>query len=139
MKETFQTIINAGNYDLADITERIKTMYAMGELTEDDMKQLLESARANAKTEDSLPDVRTRIANAEKRIGELESNIATLTGAVTIPETDEWPDYVRPTSADKLYQTGAKITFTDGKHYTCNADDVVDGPDVVPDKWTAEE
>lgn len=27
MFETFQTIINAGGYDLADFTERIKTMY----------------------------------------------------------------------------------------------------------------
>ena len=41
MLETFQTIINAGGYDLADLTERIKTMYAMGELTEDEMEQLI--------------------------------------------------------------------------------------------------
>lgn len=27
MFETFQTLINAGGYDLADLTERIKTMY----------------------------------------------------------------------------------------------------------------
>lgn len=45
MFETFQTIINAGGYDLADLTERIKTMYVMGELTEEEMKQLLEQAR----------------------------------------------------------------------------------------------
>ena len=44
MFETFQTLINAGGYDLADFTERIKTMYVMGELTEDEMKQLLEQA-----------------------------------------------------------------------------------------------
>lgn len=29
MFETFQTIINTGGYDLADLTERIKTMYVM--------------------------------------------------------------------------------------------------------------
>lgn len=44
MFETFQTLINAGGYDLADFTERIKTMYVMGELTKDEMKQLLEKA-----------------------------------------------------------------------------------------------
>lgn len=139
MLATFQTIINAGGYDLADITQRIKTIYAMGELTEDEMNQLLESARSNAKLENSLPDPLTRLYNAEKRIGELESNIATLTGATTIPETDEWPDYIRPTSADKLYQAGTKMTFTDGKHYICNSDDVANGPDVVPDKWMLSE
>lgn len=30
MFETFQTIINAGGYDLDDLTQRIKTLYAMG-------------------------------------------------------------------------------------------------------------
>ena len=44
MFETFQTIINAGGYDLVDFTERIKTMYVRGELTEEEMKQLLEQA-----------------------------------------------------------------------------------------------
>lgn len=48
MFETFQTIINAGGYDLADLTQRIKTMYVMGELTEEEMKQLLEQAQDNA-------------------------------------------------------------------------------------------
>lgn len=50
MFTTFQTIINAGGYDLTDLTERIKTMYAMGELTEDEMEQLIEQAQTNAKT-----------------------------------------------------------------------------------------
>ena len=53
MFETFQTIINAGGYDLADLTQRIKTMYAMSELTEEEMKQLLEQAQTNAKPDDS--------------------------------------------------------------------------------------
>lgn len=48
MFETFQTIINAGGYDLTDLTQRIKTLYAMGEITEDEMEQLLEQARDNA-------------------------------------------------------------------------------------------
>lgn len=45
MFETVQTIINSGGYDLADLTERIKTLYALGELTEEEMKQLLEQAQ----------------------------------------------------------------------------------------------
>ena len=42
MFETVQTIINAGGYDLTDLSQRIKTMYAMGELSDEEMKQLLE-------------------------------------------------------------------------------------------------
>ena len=59
MFETFQTIINAGGYDLADLTQRIKTMYVMGELTEEEMKQLLESSQANAKPDDSYAPLAT--------------------------------------------------------------------------------
>lgn len=139
MFEALTTLINNGGYDLADVTHRIENAYGLGYLNDEQFSQLLNSARANAKPEDSLPDPLTRLYNAEKRIGELESNLTTLTGAITIPETDEWPDYVRPISADKLYQTGTKMTFTDGKHYICNGDDVVNGPDVVPDKWTLSE
>lgn len=62
MFETFQTIINAGGYDLADLTERIKTMYVMGELTEDEMKQLLEQAQDNAKPDNSYAPLADRCA-----------------------------------------------------------------------------
>lgn len=49
MFATFQTIINAGGYDLADLSKRIKTLFALGELTEEEMEQLLEQARDNGK------------------------------------------------------------------------------------------
>ena len=48
MFETVQTIINSGDYDLADLTERIKTLFALGELSKEEMKQLLDSAAVNA-------------------------------------------------------------------------------------------
>jgi hypothetical protein len=51
--ETVRTVINAGGYDLADLTQRIKTMYVMGELADDEMKRLLEQAQTNAKPDDS--------------------------------------------------------------------------------------
>lgn len=66
MFSTFQTIINAGGYDLANLTQRIKTMYAMGELTEDEMKQLLEQAQANAKPEDSYAPLSDRVKAIEE-------------------------------------------------------------------------
>lgn len=66
MFETFQTIINAGGHDLADFTQRIKTMYMMGELTEDDMKQLLEQAQDNAKPDDSYAPLADRVKAIEE-------------------------------------------------------------------------
>ena len=143
MFATFQTIINAGGYDLADLTERIKTMYAMGELTEEEMKQLLEQAQENAKPDDSYAPLNERVTaietlqrEVEARLGKLESGSSTETGE---PEesADEWPEYVQPTGAHDAYHVGNKITYN-GKHYTCVMDGCVWTPDTYPQGWREE-
>ena len=78
MFDTFQTIINAGGYDLADLTERIKTLYAMGELSEEEMKQLFDSAATNANQDAMLPDVSERVGALETRLAAVEERVGTL-------------------------------------------------------------
>lgn len=143
MFTTFQTIINAGGYDLADLTERIKTMYAMGELTEDEMKQLLKQAQTNAKPDDSYAPLADRVkaieeweTNIEERLSKLESSSSTETSE---PEesADEWPEYVQPTGAHDAYHVGDKIAYN-GKHYTCIYDGCVWTPDAYPQGWREE-
>lgn len=102
---TGATIINAGGYDLADLTERIKTMYAMGELTEDEMEQLIEQAQTNAKPDDSYAPLADRVKNIETWQREVEERLSKLeTGSSTDPgepekPVDEWPEYKQPTGA----------------------------------------
>lgn len=139
MFETFQTIINAGGYDLVDLTERIKTLYAMGELTEDEMKQLLDSAAANANQDAMLPDMaervgalETRMAAVEERVGKLESG-GVEPGELEEP-VDEWPEWVRPVSKDTQYHKGDKVTFN-GRHYICVKNNVSASPDEDPKRW----
>ena len=139
MFETVQTIINVGGYDLTDLSQRIKTLYAMGELTEDEMKQLLDSAATNANQDAMLPDMservgalETRLAAVEERVGKLES------GGVESDEpeepADEWPEWVRPTSKDTQYNKGDKVTFN-GQHYVCQKNNVSSSPDEDPKRW----
>ena len=134
MFETFQTIINAGGYDLADLSKRIKTMYVMGGLTEDEMKQLLEQARDNAKPDDSYAPLADRVkaveeweTTVEERLGKLESGSSTGLGEPEKP-ADEWPEYKQPTGAHDAYHVGDKITYK-GKRYTCVMDGCVWTPD----------
>lgn len=143
MFETFQTLINAGGYDLADLTQRIKTMYAMGELTEEEMKQLLEQAQTNAKTDDSYAPLADRVkaieeweTTIEERLSKLESGPSTDPGDPEEPG-DEWPEYKRPTGAHDAYHVGDKITYN-GKHYTCVLDGCVWTPDAYPQGWQEE-
>ena len=139
MFETFQTIINAGGYDLADLTERIKTLYAMGELTEVEMKQLLDSAAANANQDAMLPDMSERVGALETRIAAVEERVGKLeAGGVEPGESeepvDEWPEWVRPTSKDTQYNKGDKVTFN-GRHYVCEKNNVSSSPDEDSKRW----
>ena len=139
MFETFQTIINAGGYDLADLTERIKTLYALGELSEDEMTQLLDSAAANANQDAMLPDMSERVGSLETRIAEVEERVGQLeAGGVEQGEpeepVDEWPEWVRPTSKDTQYNKGDKVTFN-GKHYMCVKNNVSSSPEEDSKRW----
>ena len=143
MFETFQTIINAGGYDLADLTERLKTMYVMGELTEQEMKQLLEQAQTSAKPDDSYAPLAERVKAIEEwetiieeRLSKLESGSSTDPGD---PEEsgDKWPEYKQPTGAHDAYRVGDKITYN-GKHYTCVKDGCVWPPDIYQQGWQKE-
>lgn len=139
MFATFRTIINAGGYDLADLTERINTMYAMGELTDDEMTQLLKQAQTNAKPDDSYAPLADRVKAIEEWETTVEERLAKLEGASTEPgkpekPADEWPEYVQPTGAHDAYHVGNKITYN-GKHYTCIYDGCVWTPDAYPQGW----
>lgn len=143
MFTTFQTIINAGGYDLADLIQRIKTMYAMSELTEDEMGQLLEKARDNAKPDYSYAPLADRVKAIEEWETAVEERLAKLEGTSTDPgepeePADEWPEYKQPTGAHDAYHVGDKITYK-GKHYTCILDGCVWTPDEYPQGWQLEE
>ena len=143
MFEAFQTIIDAGGYDLADLTQRIKTMYAMGELTEEELKQLLGQAQTNAKPDDSYAPLVERVkaieeweTTVEERLNKLEADSPAEPGAPEEPG-DEWPEYKQPTGAHDAYHVGDKITYN-GNHYTCIYDGCVWTPDTYPQGWREE-
>ena len=139
MFETFQTIINGGGYDLADLSKRIKTLFALGELSEDEMTQLLDSAAANANQDALLPDVSERVGALETRIAAVEERVGKREAGGVEPgepeePADEWPEYKQPTGAHDAYHVGDKITYN-GKHYTCTYNGCVWTPDEYPQGW----
>lgn len=140
MFETLKTIINAGGYDLNELTQRIKTLYAMGELPEEEMDQLLEQAQTNAKPDDSYDTLANRVkaieeweTTVEERLSKLETGSPIDPGELGEPG-DEWLEYVQPIGAHDAYHVGDKITYN-GKHYTCVMDGCVWTPDTYPQGW----
>lgn len=72
MRNFIEEILNTGNYNLAQMEERIQKMYVLGKLSEDDMTYLLNLAAENAN--DNLQiDVASILADFEQRISALES------------------------------------------------------------------
>lgn len=148
MFDTFKQVIEKGEYSLADITQRIMTVYAKGYLTVEEMDELLELAQENANPDYQLPDVTTRVGNLETRVAALESLVDTLSATVGTSgdqsgasgdgqqsEDDKFPPYVKPTSSDMYYSKGKGITWTDGKHYQALRDRLAGGPDIYPHWW----
>ena len=72
MKEFLESVINTGNYKLADMENRIKRLFATGDLTEEDMVYLLDLAAEKANDSKQI-DVSEVLADLEARISRLES------------------------------------------------------------------
>lgn len=143
MFETIQTIINSGDYDLADLSQRIKTLYALGELSEEEMTQLLDSSAANASQDAMLPEMSERVGALETRIAAVEERVGKLEAGGVEPgepeePVDEWPQWVRPTSKDTQYHKGDKVTFN-GQHYVCQKNNVSSSPGEDPKRWALAE
>lgn len=72
MKEFIESVINTGNYRLSEMENRIKKLFATGDLTEAEMVELL--ALAAEKADDSKQiDIPTILADLESRVSALES------------------------------------------------------------------
>ena len=55
MFEVIKSVISAGGYKLADMQYKIKKLYMMGDLTEDEMTNLLSRAAGGVSTDAERP------------------------------------------------------------------------------------
>lgn len=140
MYEVIRDVIRSKDFELKDILNKINTVWVRGELTQEEMTELTELARNNARTENSYASLQEQIDNTNSRIDKLEERIAKLestgeTGTEDSTESEEeYPEYVQPTGAHDAYKIGDKITYN-GKKYTCKLDNCVWSPETYPAAW----
>lgn len=145
MYEILKRIIREDEYELREMLLRIEMMYAGGRISLDEMEELKMMARKNAKSENSYATVQEQIKKAFEMIAMLQAQIDEMKEIGSSEggeETDEWSEWKQPTGAHDAYYAGMKMTFTDGKRYTCIAPEGVAcvwGPDVMPGYWMVEE
>lgn len=129
IKTIFEQTIQRGEFDLAEMLERIDTYNVESKITDEERESLYALARQHAAPQ----------YNYDAEIEALWAAIRELQqgqeggGGGTEP-TDEWPQFVQPTGAHDAYGVGDKVTFN-GKRYVCKLASCDWSPAVYPDAW----
>lgn len=140
MYQHLKQFIELGGFPLQELLLKINTIWVEGQITLEQRNELKDLAFSYAKPEfeyASVDDqITARFEALEARVTTLESQLASLASGETpsIPDADEYPEYVQPTGAHDAYHTGDKVTF-EGKHYICKLDPCAWSPAVYPQGW----
>ena len=137
MYNIIKIVINGKAYELTTMLTKIKTLWVEGDISDAQKEELVELARENAKPENSYAPMQNQIDTLFANYKELAQEILALKNGGVTPEepTEEYPPYVQPSGAHDAYNTGDKMTYTDGDKYICQMDGCVWGPDVYPKGW----
>lgn len=136
MYESIKDIIEKGNYELADILEKINTVWLKSYISKEEMEELETLARTNANIDNSI-DMINKLKEIDLRMQNFETRLVKLENAeVEEPTepTEEYPEFAQPTGQHDAYNTGDKITYN-GKKYICKMDGCVWDPDTYPAGW----
>lgn len=121
---TARTVIESGRYELAQMLDRLDTVWLQGDVTDGERAELVALAQERADQGRAFASLEERMAMAEGRISALEAKVdGTETGGGP-GEPDGAPDMggYGPWHEVKLpedtYALGAKIVFR-GRKYTC--------------------
>lgn len=80
MKNVMKNVIAAGGYKLADIQYKIKKLYAMGDLSETEMDELIALASGGVSTDAERPETLAMIHTLADKITALENRVKALEG-----------------------------------------------------------
>lgn len=105
--EAEKTVLNGGKYDLSVEENKINVFLASNAITASEHAELLALAHDNTTMDTLLPSESARLTALEERVGALEKRENGVT---------EWPEWVKPLSADKYVKYGEGVTF-EGNHY----------------------
>ena len=117
-------VLNSGNFDLGEKLESIQYYQVHGELTLEQMEELVSLAREKAQPQ---YDPENDISQLLDRLHALEERVAKLEGTEVV---EKYPEY----EADRWYFSGEGVTF-EGTKYTCIAKKTKFSPAEKPKDW----
>ena len=108
MYEIIKSVIAAGGYKLTEIQRKVKKLYIMGDLTEEQADELLALAAQGASANAERPEVLDMLRRLSERLGAVELALAAQKDTET-----EQPEYEAWTAWDGIsdkYQQGAIVS-----------------------------
>lgn len=137
MYNLIKDVINGGNFELGNITKKIKSLWIDNSLTDDEMAELINSAQDKANYKHSM-DLYTKVLELDKKVKELEEKIANIDAIEDTEDTENteevtYDEYV----VGKWYYNGNTVSF-EGANYICVAPEgqvCVWSPTEYPTYW----
>lgn len=110
MKNVMKNVIVAGGFKLADIQYKIKKLYAMGDLSEAEMDELLTLASGGVSVDAERPEVLAMLTTLSEKIDALAERVKALEGNTDEGEQEEYPAWKPWDGISKDYQKGAIVS-----------------------------
>lgn len=118
MYKILESVISTGGYKLAEIQHKVKKMYLLGDLTEEQMDELLSKAAGGVSPDAERPETIAMLQTLlekhealEKRVKALETSNVENPDEPEDPEAPvEYPAWERWNGIDNRYQPGAIVT-----------------------------
>lgn len=110
MYKSLKNRITAGGYQLTDVQSRIKRLFATGDLTEEQMDELLVLSQENATADAERPETLIMLQELAARVETLEKKLAQ---GDTETETSDYEDWTAWDGISDKYQYGAIVSHND--------------------------
>lgn len=109
MYEITKNVITAGGYKLTEIQHKVKKLYVLGDLTEEQADELLQLAAAGVSADAERPEVLQMLRNLAARIEALEARLGAQDGTDTEApaEHEAWAPW---DGISNKYQKGAVVS-----------------------------
>ena len=111
MYEIIKNVINVGGFKLADIQHKVKKLYVLGDITEEQLDELLQMASGGVSTDAERPETLAMMKKLSERMDVLEGRMDALEG--TTDTGDEFPAWEPWDGISNKYQSGAIVQHND--------------------------
>lgn len=108
MHEIIKNVIAAGGYKLAEIQHKVKKLYILGDLTEEQLDELLVLAQRNASAENERPETISMLRKLADRVAVLEQRLDAQDGSGE--PTSEYEAWTPWDGISTNYQQGAVVS-----------------------------